>query len=150
MAIKLYLAGPFFTEEERKIVEEHAQYFRAIGYEVFVPMEHKIPDAEELPNNEWARLVFLQDKKAIDESDIVVVLEDRLTGDTGTAWECGYAYGIGKKVKVLEVQPYGVKSLMMVNCAYNWRAFEFDEQKQGNPISRPGAPMFTICLQFKD
>lgn len=130
MKTKVYLAGPFFTEKERKIVEEAARYFRDIHcFDVYVPMEHKIPNAEALPNHVWAREVFLNDVEAINNSDMVIVLEDRLTGDTGTAWECGYAYGIGKEIRVYKVQPDGVKSLMIVNSAQNRHCYVNEEQK---------------------
>lgn len=130
MKKKVYLAGPFFTKEERRIVEEAANYFRTYhDFEVFVPMEHKIPNGEALPNHTWARKVFWQDVEAINNCDMVVVLEDRLTGDTGTAWECGYAFGIGKEIRVYKVQPDGVKSLMIVNSAQNHLSYVNEEQK---------------------
>lgn len=50
--IKIYLAGPFFNEKERHLVETAALILRNQGYEVIVPMEHFIENGEKLTNEE--------------------------------------------------------------------------------------------------
>jgi len=99
--MKIYLASPFFNELERNNVERMAKILREHGHEVYVPMEHEIENAWDLPNNIWASKVFKEDVKAINNSDVVVALTYGMTDDAGTAWEIGYSYGINKPVKVV-------------------------------------------------
>ena len=86
-----------------------------------------IDDAWTLPNHIWARQVFLEDIKAIQDCDKVVCLYYGLYSDSGTAWECGYAYGIGKPVELLDCAGQEV-SLMVVNGANN--SLSFTEKSQ--------------------
>ena len=113
---KVYLAGPFFTEHERFLIEEYAKILRT-KFEVFVPMEHFVPDGEKLPNDFWGKSVFEIDKKGIDDAEIVIAVDHGFTSDAGTAWEVGYAYGQNKTVFVVSAteQKNPVHSLMMVN-----------------------------------
>ena len=111
---KIYLASPLFTEYERENVRKYAKYYRDLGWTVYVPMEHQIENAWDMPNHEWARKVFEEDVKAIDDSDRVVVLYYGLYSDSGTAWEQGYAYAKGKSVEVINCG-CSEASLMVVN-----------------------------------
>lgn len=128
---KIYLAGPFFKEKEREFVEEIARQLRCSGHEVYVPMEHKIENGENLPNHEWARKVFEQDIKAIDECDKVIAIYSSLYSDTGTAWECGYAYAKGKEVFINVCKEESdskntiknIKSLMVINGSDNYDGY---------------------------
>lgn len=115
--MKVYLASPFFNEEELKIYNEVIELLRSEGnLSVFVPREHTIPNAWDLPNHIWGENVFAVDYLAIAKCDVVVVLNFGMYSDSGTAWECGYAFALGKKVvNVLcgaEDEEY---SIMMVN-----------------------------------
>ena len=61
--------------------------------------------------------MFFADIQAIQDCDEVWVLNFGMYSDSGTAWECGYAYGIGKTVRQL-VYGFGedkTYSLMMIN-----------------------------------
>lgn len=125
--MKIYLASPLFTEFEKEMVKRRANLLRSLGAEVYVPMEHQIKDAYELPNYAWARAVFEEDVKAIRECDVVVCLYYGLYSDSGTAWECGFAYGIGKRVELINMCGKEA-SLMMVNCAFNSEDFKDKNQ----------------------
>lgn len=120
--MKVYLASPLFTEYEREKVKEVAAKLRE-EYEVYVPMEHQIENAWKMSNWIWARKVFEEDIKQIQNCDFVVCIYYGLYSDSGTAWECGYAYGIGKEVKLLDYSNNEV-SLMMVNGSYNSYDYE--------------------------
>lgn len=111
--MKIYLASPLFTEHERQKVAQVAQLYRELGHSVYVPMEHQIPNAWEMSNPAWAKAVFDEDIKAINEAEMVLCLYYGLYSDSGTAWECGYAYGIGKDVKLIDCANDEV-SLMVV------------------------------------
>ena len=112
--MKIYLASPLFTEHERNEVKRYAKMFREQGNEVYVPMEHQIENAWDMPNYVWAKKVFDEDVRAIDNCDTIFVLYYGLYSDSGTAWEQGYAYAKGKEVIVINC---GCKeaSLMVVN-----------------------------------
>ena len=95
---------------------------RKEGHEVYAPIEHEVPNAWEISNTEWGRAVFNADVEAIRNCDEVWVLSFGMYSDSGTAWECGFAYGIGKTVRQLV---YGMGedktySLMMINGCEEW------------------------------
>ena len=89
--MKLYLAGPLFTTPERTWNEAMAARLEARGHEVYVPHLHP-------PADDNARTIFLKDKEGIDWADGVVAIMDGADPDSGTCWECGYAYGVNKPV----------------------------------------------------
>ena len=114
--MKIYLASPFFHEEEITVYEETISILRNQGLNVFVPREHTIPDAWDLPNNIWGENVFAVDYLAITQSDVVAVLNFGMYSDSGTAWECGAAFALGKKVvNILCGGEDTEYSIMMVN-----------------------------------
>lgn len=125
--MKIYLASPLFTDYEREKVKALAEFMRENGTEVYVPMEHTIENAWSYPNHEWARMVFEEDVKAIKECDEVWCIYYGLYSDSGTAWECGFAYGIGKPVYLVDRSNSEV-SLMVVNGAYNKEMFHDKSQ----------------------
>lgn len=115
--MKIYLASPWFKNNERVMYSQILNKMREQGYEVYAPIEHEIPNAWDLSNAEWGRQVFFADIQAIQDCDEVWVLNFGMYSDSGTAWECGYAYGIGKTVRQL-VYGFGedkTYSLMMIN-----------------------------------
>lgn len=114
--MKIYLASPFFHEEEIAVYEEAIRILRNQGLNVFVPREHTIPDAWDLPNNIWGENVFAVDYLAITQCDVVAVLNFGMYSDSGTAWECGAAFALGKKVVNIFCGGADAEySIMMVN-----------------------------------
>ena len=114
--MKIYLASPFFNKEEITIYEEVIEILRTQGLNVFVPREHTIPNAWDLPNHIWGENVFAVDYLAITQSDVVVVLNFGMYSDSGTAWECGAAFALGKKVVNVLCGGDDIEySIMMVN-----------------------------------
>lgn len=114
---KIYLASPFFNTEELLIYEEVISILRSKkNVDLFVPMEHEILNAYDISNKDWGKRVFDLDKNAIDDSDVVVVLNYGMYSDSGTAWEAGYAFAKGKRVyHVLCGNDNSDYSLMMIN-----------------------------------
>lgn len=112
----IYLASPWFKVHELKMCREVLKKMREAGFEVYAPFEHEIPNAWNISNEEWGRAVFEADVEALDKSDEVWVLNFGMYGDTGTAWECGYAYAKGKPIHQL-LYGFGNPdySLMMLN-----------------------------------
>lgn len=118
--MKVYLASPFFNEREIRIYNQVIDNLRSrASIDLFVPREHTIPNAWDLPNEVWAENVFAVDLLALQKADVVVVLNFGMYSDSGTAWECGYAYAAGKTVinVVLDSHTGERKhySLMMLN-----------------------------------
>lgn len=116
MKEKAYLASPFFDDCERAIYHKVIDYLRNLmGYDLYVPMEHTIAGAWEMSNAIWAERVFEEDVRAIDEAEIVFVINFGMYSDSGTAWEAGYAYAKGKIVVNLVKDTNSTYSLMMLN-----------------------------------
>ncbi len=89
--MRIYLAGPLFTTPERDWNVALGERLRAAGHEVFVPQEH--PAAERT-----GKAIFRKDLAGLDWADTVVAIMDGADPDSGTCWECGYAYARGKTV----------------------------------------------------
>ena len=83
--MKLYLAGPLFSAAERAWNGELAKALRDGGHEVFLPQDQE-------PGKDAAG-IFATDVRGIDWADALVAIMDGSDPDSGTAWECGYAYG---------------------------------------------------------
>lgn len=115
---RVYIASDMFSTYRKGLINKIASALRKQGKEVYVPHEHEIEDGWSMPNREWARRVFEEDVKALDWCDTVIYFCEGMTGDIGSAWECGYAYAKGKKI---HVQYLGNKddkiSLMVANSA---------------------------------
>jgi nucleoside 2-deoxyribosyltransferase len=84
-SMKLYFAAPLFSAAERSWNEELAAAVRAAGHEVFLPQEQE--PGKDAPG------IFGSDVAGIDWADALVAIVDGPDPDSGTAWECGYAYG---------------------------------------------------------
>jgi nucleoside 2-deoxyribosyltransferase len=83
--MKLYLAGPLFSSAERAFNSQLASLLKAGGHEVWLPQDHE-------PRDLTARNVFEKDVEGIDWASAVVANMDGPDPDSGTCWECGYAY----------------------------------------------------------
>src|SRR5271170_7269883 len=88
---KIYLAGPLFTVAEQRFNAELAKFLESRGFEVWLPQDHE-------PRRNAARAIFQMDVTALDAADMVVACMDGPDPDSGTAWECGYAYARGTPI----------------------------------------------------
>lgn len=90
-APRAYVAGPLFDEGERWWIEKVDALVAEAGFVTFLP--HR----DNPPKDEFnVREIFLNDKRGIDECDVVVANLNGITTDDGTAWELGYAFALGK------------------------------------------------------
>ncbi len=117
--MKIYLASPFFNEQELAVYRKAIGDLRASEFNsVYVPQEHTIEGAWEMSNANWAKAVFDEDLTAIAHCDVVVALNFGMYSDSGTAWECGVARGFGLPVvQVLCGEPNTAYSMMMISSA---------------------------------
>jgi nucleoside 2-deoxyribosyltransferase len=83
--MKIYLAGPLFTVAERDFNARLAALLRKAGHEVFVPQESE-------QRTMTARQIFDSDVAGVDWAEVVVANMDGPDPDSGTCWECGYAF----------------------------------------------------------
>lgn len=84
--MKIYLAAPLFTSAERAWNKQLEQLLLQAGHEVFLPQEQEF-------SKRTAKAIFEADRAGLDEADAVVAIMDGPDPDSGTSWECGYAYG---------------------------------------------------------
>lgn len=89
--MKLYLAGPLFTAAEREFNRRLARGLEKLGHEVFLPQEH-------VDSDQTAKEIYETDIEGIHWAETIVANMDGPDPDSGTAWECGYATALKKKV----------------------------------------------------
>ena len=92
-ARKAYVAGPLFDEGERWWIEKVERLVVDAGFTTFLPHRDN-PDK----NADNVAEIFANDRRGIDECDVVVASLNGLTTDDGTAWELGYAFALGKPI----------------------------------------------------
>ena len=89
--VKIYFAGPLFSEAEREYNLKIATKLREQGWEVWLPQENQ-------PEEFNAPLIYRVDIDHLEKADIVVANLDGIDVDSGTAFEIGYATAKGKMV----------------------------------------------------
>ena len=115
--MKIYLATPL-SQDKREDMTKAIDILRyGDRHDVYAPVEHKIDNAWDYPNNEWGLMVFQSDIDAIKNADVVVMLSYGRMSTAGANWEAGYAFGIGKTVIIVEMTT-NVMSLMVANGRY--------------------------------
>ncbi len=100
--LKVYLAASMDNDKRDKMYEA-INILRIKGLDVYAPVEHKITNAWDYPNDEWGLMVFQNDINAINESNFLVLLSWGRHSTAGANWEAGYAFGTGIKVIVVEM-----------------------------------------------
>jgi nucleoside 2-deoxyribosyltransferase len=83
--MKIYFAGPLFTAAELDFNARVTELLRRAGHEVFLPQERQ-------QRSKTAKEIFNDDVAGLDWADVVVANMDGPDPDSGTCWECGYAY----------------------------------------------------------
>ena len=90
---RAYIAGPLFDEGERWWIEKVESLVASCGFVTFLP--HR----DNPPKDQFnVRAIFENDKRGIDECDVVVASLNGVITDDGTAWELGYAFATGKHI----------------------------------------------------
>ena len=87
--MNIYLAGPLFTAAELAFNQDLASMLRCEGHEVYLPQEHQ---------KGTMGVVFRRNVERLRWADAVVAVLDGADVDSGTAWECGFAYASSKPV----------------------------------------------------
>lgn len=95
---RIYMAGPLFTAAERQWNAALATALRELGRDVHLPQEAEAEVGLSSGSADVARRIFDGDVRGLDTCSIVVACMDGSDPDSGTCWECGYAYAKGKRV----------------------------------------------------
>jgi hypothetical protein len=84
-SLRIYLAGPLFSEADRAFLDDLASRLRARGHDVFVPHEQFSDDPIDLDPIE----VFRVDAEGVRSAELLFAWLDGPTIDDGTACEVG-------------------------------------------------------------
>ena len=124
--MKIYLASPFFNEEELRNVALAEEILTERGFTVFSPRLNEVRTEETVGSRAWSKETFMNDRRFIDWADAVVMLYYGGYSDSGTAWECGYAFGTNTPVVVVQL---GEASNLMIHegCHTNISMDELSE-----------------------
>ena len=87
--MRLYFAGPLFTQAERGWNHRVAMALRLLGHSVFLPQE-----AVTCLDSLDADTIFRLDVDGVRSAQAVVAILDGADPDSGTAFECGLAYAL--------------------------------------------------------
>lgn len=134
--MKIYLAGPFFNEEELKNTKKAEEILLKRGFDVFSPRLNEVRTDAKTQQSLWSKETFMNDRRFIDWADVMVMLYYGAYSDSGTAWECGYAYGTNKPVVVVHL---GDDSNLMVHegCHTNITMDELEDYDFNMMPSKP-------------
>jgi nucleoside 2-deoxyribosyltransferase len=95
--VRIYLAGPLFTLGERQFNLALGEQLTAAGHDVWVPQPRESDSGATRKARNWtARDIFQKDLQRLDWAEAVVAIMDGPDPDSGTSWECGYAYARDK------------------------------------------------------
>src|SRR5216684_6109606 len=83
--MRVYLAGPLFTTAEQEFNRQLRDLLENRGHQVWLPQEHE-------PRERNAQAIFATDVPGLDAAEVVIASMDGPDPDSGTCWECGYAY----------------------------------------------------------
>jgi nucleoside 2-deoxyribosyltransferase len=91
----VYLAAPLFTGAELDFNRKLRDEIKKAGFDVFLPQEDSNNIKDEKNRQ---KIIFDKNLAAIDKADILIAVVDGADVDSGTSWEIGYAYALGKPV----------------------------------------------------
>lgn len=83
--VSIYIAGPLFTDGERHFLNEIEKICAKKEFKTYLP--HR-----DVNQKLDTKIVFDNDMKLLDETDIIVAVLDGPDVDSGTAFELGYGY----------------------------------------------------------
>jgi guanosine-3',5'-bis(diphosphate) 3'-pyrophosphohydrolase len=90
----IYWAGPLFTAAEQQFNRDRAAQLRSHGYPVYLPQEACTGLSD-------PQAIFQQCLQGLQRAAVVVAVLDGADADSGTCWECGYAFRAGIPVVAL-------------------------------------------------
>ncbi len=128
---KVYLAAPLFTQHERRWNRElAARLEQAVPCSVILPQDITVSGRKNDPRHFGE--IFRQCIEGVNACDVVVAILDGPDADSGTAFEVGYAYALGKPVVGVRTdyrqqQERGTNLMLARACQAFVRRPAFDE-----------------------
>ena len=142
--MKIYIAGPLFTQAERRWNVSLAQELERRGYSVSLP-QILVQGLLGPGGSFQPRAVFQALIRELRDADVVVAVLDGADVDSGTSWECGFAFALGKPVVGLRTDirqggdsPKNVNLVLAESTAsiVSWPAFQQDLKALADLIER--------------
>lgn len=129
MKLKVYLAAPFFTEEQLSHVKKLEYLIEEAGWELFSPrlgpaavqmneiirdrkqwFDNPVGDAPPPPSSDLRKSVFVDNWSNIDDADLVLAVIDNF--DVGVMWEVGYAFAVNVAIVTHTARNYGCNLML--------------------------------------
>jgi nucleoside 2-deoxyribosyltransferase len=129
--MRIYLAGPLFSQAERIWNRELARLLtEQHGLEVFLPQDFKFEGR--YPGKPHYGSLFRECRDKIGLCDAMVAVLDGADTDSGTAWEVGFAVGqgrpvIGVRTDFRQLEEKGV-NIMLSRSVDAWISYPFQEE----------------------
>lgn len=92
--VSVYAAGPLFSQAERTWNSALAEYIDGrenSPFRILLPQETS-------PVEKGPEAIYRHCRRSVEKADIILANLDGPDVDSGTAWEVGYALGLGKPV----------------------------------------------------
>jgi len=106
--MKIYFAGPLFSEAEKRFNQNLTEKLESLGFEVYLPqrdgVERNKPPYDMMEPEIRRKALFELDRNKILDADIFLFILDGRVPDEGACVELGIAYAqkyISKKEKIL-------------------------------------------------
>ena len=121
---KVYVAASFAysdknkSEQRKREIEEVVDSIKRINgsFTFFLPHQLHISNAWNMNLKEWSAMVYENDLKGLEESDIVIFISYGKENNAGSIWEAGYAFAKNKPVIMVKMTDE-VESLMIFGSA---------------------------------
>jgi nucleoside 2-deoxyribosyltransferase len=94
--MRLYFAGPLFTQAERAWNARVARHLASAGHEVFLPQD----EVKAIATLDADR-IFQVDVDGVRGAEALVAVLDGADPDSGTSFECGLAYALGIPIVIV-------------------------------------------------
>ena len=129
--LRVYFAAPLFTQQERRWNRQVAEALAAeLDCEVVLPQDFACGDRKNDPRHFGE--IFRSCIAGLERCDVVVAVLDGPDADSGTAFEMGYAYALGKPVVGVRTdfrrqQERGTNIMLSRSCQAFVRRLSFNE-----------------------
>ncbi len=142
MAANIYLAAPFFNDEQiqrLQAVEKVLNANSSVG-NVFVPMNDTNAAGLEFGTPQWRDLAYHEDLAGLTNADVVVAVYDyeATYSDPGTMFEIGYA--VANKIPVLVYYENHQSVNLMIAQGLTYYCHQLAELRELNFVTLPEKP----------
>ena len=112
--MKVYIASPFFNEEQLEVVKQIEAELEKEGIEYFSPRKDGVlKDMDKKSREEIAPEIYKKNIAGVRNCTAVIAVIDNF--DPGTVFELGYAAAFDKKIITLSMKNYGL-NVMLSQC----------------------------------